>query len=81
MQRDDYAGRQIVPYCTIGYRSAHYTRQLKQQGIDAANLVGSIVSWAEAGLPLVTPDGDQTQRLHTWSRCIPAPAGYQQVVE
>ena len=79
--RGDYANRRIVPYCTIGYRSAKYTRDLIRRGVDAANFEAGIMAWAESGLPLVTPDGETTTRIHTWSRLIRAPRGLIQVLD
>jgi rhodanese-related sulfurtransferase len=76
-----YAGYRIIPYCTVGYRSGKYTQTLIKQGSDAVNFEGSIMGWVEAGRPLVTPDGRDTRRVHTWSRKIAAPPGYEQVVE
>jgi len=76
-----FEDRLIVPYCTLGFRSAWYTRRLMHRGVAAVNFRGSIIAWAEAGGPLVTPDGEGTRRLHTWSRRIAAPAGYEQVVD
>lgn len=74
-----YAGFRIVPYCTVGVRSGRYARKLLEQGVDAVNFEGSIIAWVEAGLPLVTIDGEATRRVHTWSRSIRVPAGYEQV--
>jgi rhodanese-related sulfurtransferase len=76
-----YVAQRIVPYCTVGYRSGRYTRELRQQGVDAVNFEGSIMAWVEAGQPLVTPNGKDTRRVHTWSRQIKAPPGYEQVVD
>lgn len=79
--RGRYAGHRIVPYCTVGYRSGKYTAKLLEQGVDAVNFEGSIMGWVEAGQPLVTPAGEETRRVHTWSRQIAAPPGYVQVVD
>lgn len=79
--RDRYSAQRIVPYCTVGYRSGKYTEKLREQGVDAVNFEGSIMAWVEAGQPLVTPDGEDTRRVHTWSRQIKAPPGYVQVVD
>lgn len=78
---DAYAGRCVVPYCTVGFRSARYTDRLIRRGVSSANFRGSIMAWAGAGLPLVTVDGQPTLRLHTWSSRIRAPEGYLQVVD
>ncbi|MDP5052721.1 MAG: hypothetical protein NWP69_02920 [Congregibacter sp.] len=79
--RARYASYRIIPYCTVGYRSGKYTQTLMKQGIDAVNFEGSIMGWVEAGGRLVTRDGQETRRVHTWSRQIAAPPGYEQVVE
>ena len=76
-----YAGHRIIPYCTVGYRSGKYTKALIEQGVDAVNFEGGIMAWVGAGLPLVTPQGADTRRVHTWSRQIAAPPGYEQVVD
>ncbi len=75
-----YADFRIVPYCTVGYRSGKYTKMLLDAGRDAANFEGSIIGWVNAGLPLVTPAGEATNRVHTWSTEIGVPAAYVQVV-
>jgi rhodanese-related sulfurtransferase len=74
-----YADYRIVPYCTVGVRSGAYTRELRERGIDAVNFDGSILGWVEEGLPLVTPDGESTRRVHTWSKAFGVPEGYVQV--
>lgn len=76
-----WAGQRIVPYCTVGFRSARYTRRLLRRGVDAVNFHGSIMGWVAAGGPLVTPQGEATRRVHTWSRRIRPPRGYQQVYD
>lgn len=70
----------VVPYCTIGVRSGHYTRALRTQGFEARNLAGSALAWAHAGLPFEA-DGKVTRRVHVYD---PAwnllPHGYVPVV-
>ena len=41
--KGSFKGKKIVPYCTIGYRSAKYTKKLVSQGFDAQNMRGSIL--------------------------------------
>ena len=74
-----YHGYRIVPYCTVGVRSARYTGELLKNDVDAVNFEGSIIAWVEAGLPLVTPSGEPTRRVHTWSPRYGVPPGYEQV--
>lgn len=77
----DYEGYLIVSYCTVGVRSERYVRALRAKGVDAVNFEGSILAWVEAGLPLVTPSGEPTRRVHTWSARFGVPAGYVQVTK
>ena len=66
-RRDELAGREIVTYCTIGYRSGLYTRKLVDEGWKASNLRGSLVSWTHVGGDLVK-DGAPTRRVHVYGR-------------
>lgn len=61
---EDFAGRQLVAYCTIGGRSSQWALARRQEGLDAANLRGSILAWTHAGLPLEDPNGEPTKRVH-----------------
>ena len=58
----------IVVHCTIGYRSGVYVHELKEQGIDAKNLKGSLLLWSHEGLPLETPDGSPTKKIHVYGK-------------
>jgi rhodanese-related sulfurtransferase len=66
-RRETLAGREVVTYCTIGYRSGLYTQELVEEGWKAFNLRGSIVSWTHAGGQLVK-DGAPTRRVHVYGR-------------
>lgn len=46
------ADRPVVFYCHSGGRSAAATQAFADAGFDAHNMVGGIVAWAAAGLPL-----------------------------
>jgi rhodanese-related sulfurtransferase len=46
------AGQTLV-VCKIGGRSAQAVGYLRQQGVDAINLEGGMVEWADAGRPMV----------------------------
>ncbi len=48
--------RPVVFYCRSGGRSAMATQAFTQAGFDAHNLLGGLVAWSEAGLPL-EPEG------------------------
>jgi len=79
-EREAYADRTVVAYCTIGYRSGLYTRELIEDGVDARNLAGSILSWVDRGHPLVNASGEETKRVHTYGeRWAMVPEDYEAV--
>jgi rhodanese-related sulfurtransferase len=47
----------IVFYCRSGSRSAMATQAFLRAGFDAHNLVGGLLDWHAAGLPLEPSDG------------------------
>jgi rhodanese-related sulfurtransferase len=49
--------REVVFYCRSGARSAMATEVFSQAGWDAHNLVGGLLDWQAAGLPLEPADG------------------------
>jgi len=66
--RDDYAGRPVVTYCTVGVRSGYVALRLAEQGVDVRNFRGSILAWTHIGGPLVTPAGERTDDVHVYGR-------------
>ena len=48
--------RPIVFYCRSGARSAMATEAFRNAGYDAHNMVGGLIQWEAAGLPL-EPEG------------------------
>jgi rhodanese-related sulfurtransferase len=78
---DAYEDARIVPYCTVGARSGKYTRELQERGVAAVNYRGSILDWVEHGEPLVTPEGEPTKRVHTYSDRFSVPEPYTAVTE
>ncbi len=64
--RDSYAHRKVVAYCTIGYRSGEYAEALREDGLDAYNLKGSILSWVHDGGKVVDPEGRETHTVHVY---------------
>jgi len=66
--------RPIVVYCSVGYRSARVTAQLRDQGFsNVRNLKGSIFRWANEGRPLVR-NGTPVEAVHpydaTWGTLL-----------
>ena len=49
--------RPVVFYCRSGSRSAMATEAFRGAGFDAHNMVGGLLDWHAAGLPLDPPDG------------------------
>lgn len=77
--KDTHAGKTVVTYCTVGFRSGHLAQQLREDGWEAYNLEGAILGWVNGGGPL-TSDGAPTKRVHTWSGGFDLlPDGYEAV--
>lgn len=49
--------RSVVFYCRSGSRSAMATEAFRGAGFDAHNMVGGLLDWHAAGLPLEPADG------------------------
>lgn len=49
--------RPLVFYCRSGSRSAMAAEAFRGAGFDAHNMVGGLLEWSAAGLPLDPPDG------------------------
>lgn len=65
-KEDSFQSRPVVAYCTIGYRSGRYVETLRERGVDAKNLRGSLLAWTHAGLPMVNGRGEQVKRAHVY---------------
>jgi rhodanese-related sulfurtransferase len=50
--------RQVLVVCRVGSRSAQATAYLQAQGVQAVNLAGGMVAWAQAGRPMVSDVAD-----------------------
>ncbi len=59
----------IVVYCTVGIRSEDFGAQLLKKGFDNVfNLYGSICSWKDAGYSIIDSDGNETEKVHVFSK-------------
>jgi rhodanese-related sulfurtransferase len=47
----------VVFYCRSGSRSAMAAEAFRAAGFDAHNMLGGLLDWTAAGLPLDPPDG------------------------
>lgn len=64
-----YRGKELVAYCTIGYRSGLWAERMHdKQGLQVRNLEGSLLLWTHAGGPLRTAAGEPTQELHVYGK-------------
>lgn len=63
------AGRSVIVYCSVGYRSAYAARALAaaRPGI-VHNYLGSIFEWANGGHPLVGSGGAPANLVHPFDR-------------
>ena len=59
--------KNVVVYCSVGYRSAKIAQELEKLGVkNVVNLEGSIFAWANAGFPLVNQAGT-TRTVHSFN--------------
>jgi rhodanese-related sulfurtransferase len=54
------SGRLLV-VCKMGGRSAQAVAWLQHQGVDAVNVDGGMLDWAQAGRPMVSETGQEPQ--------------------
>jgi rhodanese-related sulfurtransferase len=55
--RSRLQGKQLITYCTSGYRSGKAMLTLRQAGIEGIQLQGGILAWQKANLPVVGESG------------------------
>ena len=61
--------KEIVVYCSIGYRSEKIGEKLQKKGFtQVRNLYGSIFEWANQGYKLEGPEQTETHRVHTYNK-------------
>lgn len=61
--------KEIVVYCSIGYRSEKIGEKLKKKGFNKVrNLYGSIFEWANQGHELEDPRELPTHKVHTYNK-------------
>jgi rhodanese-related sulfurtransferase len=66
--------KNIVLYCSIGYRSEVIAKKLQKKGYNVINLYGSIFEWVNKGYPLQDENGLDTKTVHgydkSWSKWV-----------
>ena len=61
--------KQIVVYCSVGYRSEKIAEKLIAAGFtDVQNLYGGIFEWVNEGNPVYDSKGNQTNRVHAYGK-------------
>jgi rhodanese-related sulfurtransferase len=61
--------KNIVIYCSIGYRSEKIGEKLLRFGYkNVYNLYGSIFEWANEKYPLVSSNGKTTYTIHSYNK-------------
>jgi len=60
--------KDIVVYCSIGYRSEKIGEKLIKRGYKVRNLYGSIFEWANQNYPLEDPRDNPTLHVHTYDK-------------
>jgi rhodanese-related sulfurtransferase len=78
---DAYAGKTVIGYCTISYRSGLLAQQLAERGIIMHNLAGGILAWTLEGGRVVDSKGATVQRIHVYGpKWNFPPKGYEAVM-
>ena len=61
--------REVVVYCSVGYRSEKVSEQLIEAGYTkVVNLYGGIFEWKNQGREVVDSSGQATERVHAFDR-------------
>lgn len=59
----------IIVYCSLGIRSETISEKLKKEGYsNVSNLYGGIFKWKNQQFPVVDSLGNETEKVHTFSR-------------
>jgi sodium/bile acid cotransporter 7 len=78
---EKYAGKTLVGYCTISYRSGVFAREMDEKGISVRNLEGGILAWTLEGGKVYDENGEETNRIHVYGKKWNyAPADYEAVM-
>lgn len=75
-----FEGKTLVAYCTVGFRSGVFAREMEAKGIMVRNLSGGILVWVLEGGALYDKNVE-TKRVHVYGeKWNYAPKGYETVV-
>jgi rhodanese-related sulfurtransferase len=75
-----YPNKELVAYCTIGYRSGEFAEAMRKRGLAIKNLQAGILGWLHAGGEIDGPDGKPVRKVHVYGeKWNLAPDGYATV--
>jgi sodium/bile acid cotransporter 7 len=57
----------VIGYCTIGYRSGLFVKEMQMKGITVYNLAGGMVAWVLEGGRVFDANGE-TRRVHVYGK-------------
>ena len=61
--------KELIVYCSIGYRSEKITKLLLKNGyLNAKNLYGGIFQWVNLNNPIYNQKGEVTQMVHAYNQ-------------
>ena len=61
--------KEIIVYCSVGYRSEKVAEKLKAEGFtNVKNLYGGIFEWVNKGNTIYNMDGDSTKKIHAYNK-------------
>lgn len=61
--------KEIVVYCSLGVRSEKIGEKLQKAGYaNVQNLYGGIFTWKNNNLPVFNQQGNETQKVHAYSK-------------
>ncbi|MEL7222718.1 MAG: rhodanese-like domain-containing protein [Bacteroidota bacterium] len=61
--------KQVIVYCSVGYRSEKVSEQLIRAGYsNVSNMYGGIFEWKNAGHPVVDSTNVATEKVHAYNR-------------
>lgn len=62
-------GKEIIVYCSVGYRSEKVSEKLEKMGFkNVSNLYGGIFEWKNQGQEVVTDKNKPTEKVHAFNK-------------
>ncbi|MFC1883216.1 rhodanese-like domain-containing protein [Thermodesulfobacteriota bacterium] len=77
--RTRLAGKTVIVYCTISYRSGIFAMEMAEKGVTLHNLAGGLLAWVHEGGKVYNDKGE-TRRIHVYGdKWNYPPTGYEAV--